>query len=261
MSKRRQRQPAIFFGHGSPMNAIGNNRYTDAWRELGATLERPRTVLAVSAHWYVDRTAVTVDPRPRTLHDFHGFPTALSEFDYPAPGLPELAHRVRDLVAPLHVETDPDRGLDHGTWSVLAHVFPAADVPFVQLSIDATRPRRWHYEIGRRLAPLRAEGILTIGSGNVVHNLARIRWAADAPPHAWAVRYNCTVRSLLEGGRHTELLDETEMDEDARLSVPSPDHFVPLLYVIGQRLDGDATTFPVDVVELGSIGMMTVRIG
>jgi 4,5-DOPA dioxygenase extradiol len=243
------------------MNAVERNRYTDAWRRIGASLRRPHGVLAVSAHWYVDRTAVTVNSRPATIHDFLGFPRALFEFSYPAPGSPELANHVRDLLAPMYVDADPNRGLDHGIWSVLTHVFPAADVPVVQLSLDATKPRHWHHELGRRLAPLREDGILIIGSGNVVHNLGRIRWSADAVPHEWAVRYNDDVRSLLQSGQHAQLLDEMANDEDARLSVPSPDHFLPLLYVIAQRLGDDTITFPIDGIELGSIGMLTVRVG
>src|SRR5215813_2456681 len=161
--------PAIFFGHGNPMNAISENEYTRGWRRIGEAIRRPRAILCVSAHWYVPGTGVTVSTAPRTIHDFGGFPGELYQVQYPAPGAPELGHRVAELLSPISVTLVHSRGLDHGTWSVLKHVFPAADVPVVQLSIDETQPPSFHFEVGRRLAPLRQEGVLIVGSGNLVH--------------------------------------------------------------------------------------------
>ncbi len=190
--------PAIFFGHGNPMNAIGENVYGKKWRAIGRGLPKPKAVLAISAHWYVERTAVTAMERPRTIHDFGGFPRELFEMQYPAPGDPALARRIADLLRPLHVSLDDAWGLDHGTWSVLAHVFPDADVPVVQLSIDETQPPHFHYELGRRLAGLRDEGVLVIGSGNVVHNLHAYAWGRHpAEPFDWALRFEAQVRDLL----------------------------------------------------------------
>jgi len=253
--------PAVFIGHGSPMNTLESNRYTDAWRQLGASLPRPTGVLAISAHWYTHGTAVTAMERPRTIHDFSGFPPELYAVSYPAPGDPALAARVRELLAPMDVKPDTSWGLDHGTWSVLVHVFPDADIPVVQLSIDATQPPAWHHELAKRLAPLREEGILILGSGNIVHNLGLIQWSADARPFDWASRFSGRVREALAEGRFDALIAWEALDVDARLSVPTPDHYLPLLYVVAQRQADEAITFPVDGIEYGSIGMLAVVVG
>lgn len=253
--------PALFLGHGNPMNALERNRYTDAWRALGAALPRPRAILAVSAHWVTRGTAVTVMERPRTIHDFGGFPPELFEVQYPAPGDPALAARVRALLAPTDVALDQNWGLDHGTWSVLAHVFPDADVPVVQLSLDGTRPPSDHYALAGRLAPLRDDGILILGSGNVVHNLGRIQWAGDAQPYEWATRFNDAVRSRLAAGAPEALVDYASLAPDARLSVPTPEHYLPLLYVLAQQRTDEPVTLPVDGIEYGSIGMLAVAVG
>lgn len=263
------RMPSVFFGHGSPMNALERNRYTEAWRQLGETLPRPKAILAVSAHWIARDLAVTAMERPRTLHDFGGFPRELYAVEYPAPGDPQLAERVRTLLAP--DEVLPDRmswGLDHGTWSVLMHVFPKADVPIVQLSLDAGKPPAFHYALAKRLAPLRDEGVWIVGSGNVVHNLYTIQWAGDAPPYDWAVRFNDKVRERITARDHAALLDYAARDprfdpvgEDARRSVPTPDHYLPLLYVLAQQRDDDRIALPVDGIEYGSVGMLAVVVG
>lgn len=253
--------PAVFFGHGSPMNALARNRYTDAWRYVGESVPKPRTILAVSAHWTTRGTAVTAMARPRTIHDFGGFPKALFELEYPAPGDPQLAARVRELLAPTEVRLDQSWGLDHGTWSVLVHAFPNADVPVVQLSLDATQPPSFHYDLAARLAPLRDEGVLIVGSGNVVHNLGLMQWTDGAPPYNWAVRFNETVRDHLLGRRHKALTDMQALGGDARLSIPTPEHYLPLLYCIAQQGPGDTLSFPVDGIEYGAIGMLTVAIG
>lgn len=253
--------PAVFFGHGSPMNALARNRYTDAWRHVGESVPKPRAILAVSAHWTTRGTAVTAMKRPRTIHDFGGFPKALFEVEYPAPGDPQLAARVRALLAPTEVRLDQSWGLDHGTWSVLVHAFPNADVPVVQLSLDATQPPSFHYDLAIRLAPLRDEGVLIVGSGNVVHNLGRMQWADGAPPYDWAVRFNETVRDHLLGHRHKALTDMQALGGDAHLSIPTPEHYLPLLYCIAQQGPEDTLSFPVDGIEYGAIGMLTVAIG
>jgi 4,5-DOPA dioxygenase extradiol len=253
--------PAVFFGHGSPMNALSRNRYTEAWQRIGKSMPAPRAILAVSAHWYIQGTAVTAMQAPRTIHDFGGFPRELFEVQYPAPGSPQLAFRVRSLLAPLEVQLDQSWGLDHGTWSVLVHAFPEAHVPVVQLSIDATQPPAFHYDLGRKLAALRDEGILVIGSGNVVHNLGVIRWEKDALPYAWAERFNAQVRKHLAERNHSALIDYPKMGQDAARSVPTPEHYLPLLYVIGQQLDDDPISLAADGIELGSIGMLSAVVG
>src|SRR5262245_10943183 len=225
------RMPVIFFGHGTPMNTLARNRHTEAWRKLGESVPRPRAILCVSAHWYTHGTGVAAMERPETIHDFYGFPQALFDVQYPAPGDPALAARVRELLAPIDVELDRSWGLDHGTWSVLVHAFPGARIPVVQLSIDGTQPPRFHYELGRCLAPLREDGVLVLGSGNVVHNLRVLRRAGDAPPYDWAVRFNSRVRDALAARAHDALVDYAAGGEDAALSVPTPEHYLPLLYI------------------------------
>ena len=254
--------PAIFFGHGNPMNAIVENDYTAAWRRVGERIAKPRTVLSVSAHWFVPGTGVTVSAVPQTIHDFGGFPRELYQVQYPAPGDPGLARRVREILDPIPVDLDDSRGLDHGTWSVLKHVYPAADVPVVQLSIDETQPASFHFEVGRRLAPLREDGILIVGSGNLVHNLHAYAWGRHTPePYDWAVRFESRARELILSGDSALLIDYESLGKDALLSVPTPDHYLPLLYVIGGRQESDAISFPVEGVDGGSISMLAVQVG
>lgn len=254
--------PAIFFGHGNPMNALTRNVWTDGWAAIGAEIPRPRAVLSVSAHWYVPATLTTAMTAPRTIHDFGGFPRELYEVKYPAPGDPELAVRVRDLLAPVRVGLDFQWGLDHGTWSVLRHVFPEADVPVVQLSIDETKPAEFHYETARRLAGLRDKGVLIAGSGNLVHNLHTYAWGRpQVEPFDWAVRFEGQARGLLVAGDYRPLIDYETLGRDAMLSVPTPDHYLPLLYVIAQLREGEQISFPVDGFDGGSISMLSVQIG
>lgn len=244
------------------MNALLDNNYTRAWSGIGKTILRPKAILSISAHWYFPVTAVTASEKPRTIHDFGGFPQELYEIDYPAPGSPELASRVRDLLAPTSVEHNHSWGLDHGTWSVLRHMFPQADIPVVQLSMDETQPPRFHYEIGKRLAPLRDEGILIIGSGNIVHNLHTYAWGRHGvEAFDWAVRFEKQARKLLLDGHDGPLIDYETLGRDAQLSAPTPEHYLPMLYVIGARLEGDPLTFPVEGVDGGSVSMLTIRIG
>jgi 4,5-DOPA dioxygenase extradiol len=244
------------------MNALADNAYTQAWTRLGQTLPRPRAVLSISAHWYVPETGLTVSTTPRTLHDFGGFPRALFQVKYPAPGDPVLARKVQKMLEPLTVRLDESWGLDHGTWSVLCHVYPKADVPVVQLSIDENQPAGFHHEIGRQLAPLRDEGVLIVGSGNVVHNLHAYAWGRHpAAPYDWAVRFEQQARELLVAEEHRALIEYENLGADAQLAIPTPDHFLPLLYVVGTQQAGEPISFPVEGVDGGSISMLAVQVG
>lgn len=256
------RMPAVFFGHGNPMNALADNAYTQAWSGLGAALPRPRAILMISAHWYVPGTHVTAMKQPRTIHDFGGFPRALYDVRYPAPGDPALAERVRDVLAPAGATRDERWGLDHGTWSVLVHAYPDAGVPVVQLSIDEMLAPAAHYALAKRLAPLRDEGVLIAGSGNVVHNLHAYAWGGHpVEPFDWAVRFERRVRDALNAGDHEPLVDYEALGGDALLSVPTPEHYLPLLYVIATQQPGEPVTYPVEGGDGGSISMLSVRVG
>jgi 4,5-DOPA dioxygenase extradiol len=252
---------AIFFGHGNPMNALQDNAWTRGWAALAAALPRPRAILCVSAHWYLPGSAVTAQAAPRTIHDFGGFPPALYQVTYPAPGDPALAQRVAELLAPVPVALDQGWGLDHGTWSVLMHAYPQADVPVVQLAIDETKPARWHYETARKLAPLRDEGVLIVGSGNLVHNLHAYSWGSHAvQPYDWAVRFENLAREAMRAGDFAPLIDYEALGRDAMLSAPTPDHYLPLLYVLAQRRGDEPVSFPVEGFDGGSISMLAVRV-
>jgi 4,5-DOPA dioxygenase extradiol len=254
--------PAIFFGHGNPMNAVMENSYTEAWRRIGENLPRPRAILSMSAHWFVPGTGVTISTSPRTIHDFGGFPRELYQVEYPARGDPDLARRVQKLLAPLPVHLDDSWGLDHGTWSVLRHVYPLADIPVVQLSIDETQPSSFHFEVGQRLASLRAENILIMGSGNLVHNLHTYAWGRHTPdPYDWAVRFENKAREMMLAGEYKALIQYEKLGQEALLSIPTPDHYLPLLYVIATTQQRELVTFPVEGVDGGSISMLAVQVG
>jgi 4,5-DOPA dioxygenase extradiol len=249
--------PAIFLGHGSPMNAIERNAHTEAWAALGARFGRPKAILAISAHWYIRGSAVTAMRDPPTIHDFGGFPAALHAFDYPAPGEPALAARVQSLLAPMDVRMDDEWGLDHGTWAVLCHVYPQADVPVVQLAIDGTRPPQFHYQLGQRLAALRDEGVMLVGSGNVVHNLRVMRRTNGAGAYPWALQFNEAVREFLSRNEHAPLIDYHLLGEPAALSVPTPEHYLPMLYIAGARRDDDEFMVITDGIDLASVSMLS----
>jgi 4,5-DOPA dioxygenase extradiol len=253
--------PAVFVGHGSPMNALERNRYTEAWRALGAAMPKPRGVVAVSAHWYINATAVTAMARPRTIHDFYGFPEELFAFQYPAPGSEEIAGAVVDAAKPIWVGADRDSwGLDHGTWSVLAHMFPEADVPIVQLSVNAMKPPWEHLELGRRLESLRHQGIVVVASGNIVHNLRQIDWRRPEGGEAWAEAFDREARTVLSDAPGD--LSRLEGHPDFERAAPTPDHFLPLLYLAG--LAAEAGERPEVIVEgcvFGSISMTSYAIG
>jgi 4,5-DOPA dioxygenase extradiol len=253
--------PAAFFGHGNPMNALEVNRYTQTWRDFGAAVPRPRVVLVVSAHWYINATAVTAMPRPRTIHDFYGFPQELFDVQYPAPGLPELAEEISDAVDPTWVGPDVDSwGIDHGTWSVLVHAFPDASIPVVQLSINADKDFDYHLDLGARLAPLRERGVLIVGSGNVVHNLRGMNWKLPDAGFDWAKRFDEDAKAVMTGNP-TEV---TTMDRhgDFDNAVPTPDHFIPLLYLAGLADTAKSgTDVLVDGYTYGSLSMTAYTLG
>ncbi|MFN3931290.1 MAG: 4,5-DOPA dioxygenase extradiol [Brevundimonas sp.] len=250
------RQPALFFGHGSPMNALGGP-HADGWRALGQAVGKPAGVVMVSAHWETEGPYVTAQSRPETIHDFGAFPDELHAMQYPAPGSPGLARRVSELTGAAPTEA---WGLDHGTWSVLTHVWPEADVPVVQLSLDRRLDAQGHFDLARRLTPLREEGVVIAGSGDFVHN-HRTWKRAGGEPYAWATRFNEAVKAALVRGDDAALTAWVDLAEDAQMSVPADEHFLPLLYVAAQRRPGDDVSFFTDVIEGGSISMTGVRIG
>jgi 4,5-DOPA dioxygenase extradiol len=247
--------PAAFIGHGTPMNALNDNRYTQSWADFGTTFEKPKAVLVISAHWYVNITAVTAMTTPRTIHDFYGFPQPLFDVEYPAPGDPELAQRVIDVVHPTYVGRDTDSwGIDHGTWSVLVHMFPNADVPVLQLSINAELPFDYHFSLGAKLHELRKEGVLILGSGNVVHNLRLIDWNEPNEGTDWAHRFDDAMREIMTSDAND--LGRASAHRDYALAVPTPDHFLPLAYLAGLSAAAKAPASTlIDGYEMGSLSM------
>ena len=251
--------PVLFLGHGSPMNAIEDNAWSRAWRARAARLPRPRAILCVSAHWETPGPWLTGSATPPTIHDFGGFPRALFDTQYPAPGDPALAQRVVGLLGDAQARIDPDRGLDHGAWSVLKPMYPDADIPVVQLGLDSRRPGAWHVALAQRLAPLRDEGVLVVASGDIVHNL-RLLDFRDASPLPWALRFRDRVNALIVDGNLAALADWPALGEDAALSIPTPEHYLPLLYALALARDGDALEFFNDDV-IGSLSMTSLIIG
>ena len=254
------RQPAVFAGHGSPMYAIEPNRYTAAWAELGSSLKRPEAILVISAHWVTRGVWVTAMPKPKTIHDFGGFPQALFEIQYPAPGSPALAERVQDLLNVPVVMEENEWGIDHGAWSVLKYLYPDADVPVVQLSLDGSMSAREHYELAKQLRPLRDENILILASGNVVHNLRTIHWQDGAQPYPWAKQFNDFFLSEMAMNHHETLIDWELFGDAAYLSIPTPEHYWPALYTLALQAEGESAKVLVDGIEMSSIGMLSFSI-
>lgn len=250
-----QPTPAAFIGHGNPMNTLADNRYTRAWRGFGEAAGKPRAILAISAHWYINGTAVTAMQRPRTIHDFFGFPPELFAFEYPAPGAPDVAQEIVEAVKPTYVGLDGEAwGLDHGTWSVLAHVYPQADVPVVQLSIHGAKDPAYHVELGAALAPLRERGVMIVASGNVVHNLRRIDWQRPGAAFDWAVRFDETVREIMT--TDPARIVDVASHPDYPLAVPTAEHFLPVLYLAGlAKAAGKPATILIDGYDMGSLSM------
>jgi len=253
------RMPVVFLGHGSPMNAIEDNAFHRGWADLGARLPRPRAVLCISAHWETQGVGVTAMEQPRTIHDFFGFPQALFDVRYSAPGNPALARRVSELLAPHRPALDMSWGLDHGSWGVLIAMYPRADVPVVQLSLDMTKDGAYHYELGRALKPLRDEGVLILGSGNIVHNLRLFDWRKPQQLD-WAVRFDAVAKQRIAAGDHGDLIDFERLGEDAALSINSREHYLPLLYVLGAAEEGEPVSLFNETV-MSSISMTSVVIG
>jgi 4,5-DOPA dioxygenase extradiol len=251
--------PALFIGHGNPMNAIEDNEFSRAWAAVARSLPKPKAVLCVSAHWETEGTRVTAMEKPKTIHDFYGFPPALFEKLYPAPGSPELARMTQEMLKDSHVKPDSEWGLDHGAWSVLCQMYPKADVPVVQLSLDQRKPPAFHYELGRQLRGLRKKGVLIIGSGNIVHNLREMAWEDTA--YDWALEFDAKMKELILSGDHKAIIDYSKLGRSARLAVPTAEHYLPLLYMLGAQDKADNVGFFADKVTLGSMSMRSVRLG
>lgn len=255
----QDKMPVLFVGHGSPMNAIEDNEFCQAWRRIGQSLPRPQAILCISAHWETAGVQVTAMQAPRTIYDFYGFPPELYAIRYPAPGSPELASLVQQVVGGAAVQPDMTWGLDHGTWSVLRRMFPQADIPVVQLSLDTTRSPQQHYDLGKRLGVLRRRGVLIVGSGNMVHNLRLIQWSEAA--YDWAQEFDALLRQRILDNDHTALAGYSQFGRLAALSIPTPEHFLPLLYALAAQEDGEPVNFFAEKVTLGSISMRGVLLG
>jgi len=255
------KMPALFIGHGSPMNAIEDNEFCQAWIEAGRSLPRPQAILCVSAHWETSGTQVTAMEQPRTIHDFGGFPPALYAQQYPAPGSPALARLVQETVKDVRIDLDASWGLDHGAWSVLIRMFPQADIPVVQLSLDTTQPPAFHYALGQALRPLRNRGVLIVGSGNIVHNLRAARLDDERGAYDWAREFDATARRLIAAGDHQALVNYERLGPSARLAIPTHEHYLPLLYVLSLQEPGDEVSFFAERIVYYALSMRSLRIG
>jgi len=255
-----EKMPVLFLGHGSPMNALEDNAFTRSWATLARQSPVPRAIVVISAHWVTRGLAVTAMSRPQTIHDFGAFPRALFEMRYPAPGSPEVAREIAEFLQPLPVQLSQDWGLDHGTWSVLVHAFPKADIPVLQLSLDRTQPLEYHYQLGQRLRALRQQGILFVGTGNVVHNLGVMDWSDPERVYDWAGRFQEVVRAAIVERREVTLVNFPALGQDAMRSIPSAEHYLPLLYVLGLREDSDEVRFSTPVCVHGSLSMMSLLV-
>nr|WP_150111959.1 4,5-DOPA dioxygenase extradiol [Flavobacterium sasangense] len=264
LGEEEEKMPVLFIGHGSPMNAIEDNIFSKRWQQMGKEIPTPKAVVVVSAHWLTKGTMVTAMPNPKTIHDFGGFPQALFEVQYPAPGNPELATEIQKLITNPAVELDHDWGLDHGTWSVVKHMYPDADIPVLQLSIDYYKPAAYHYELAKQLLALRKKGVLIIGSGNMVHNLRMVAWdKLNEPEYGfdWALEMNDVFKNKISNGFHKELIQYEKLHKAATLAIPTPDHYYPLLYILALQTDNDKVEFFNDKAVGGSLTMTSVKIG
>jgi len=256
--------PVLFVGHGSPMNAIEENEFVEGWRNIGKSIPRPKAILVVSAHWETKGTFVTAVPKPQTIHDFGGFPKALFDVQYPAPGSPELAHETKRIITKTTVGLDEKWGLDHGAWSVIRRIYPEADVPVIEMSMDYSQGPQYHYELGKQLAALRNKGVLIIGSGNMVHNLRMVAWDKMNEPEYgfdWAIQANDKFKALIQSGNHKELINYTALGREVQLAIPTPDHYLPLLYTLALKEENETISFFNDKPVMGSLTMTSVRIG
>lgn len=264
LGEEEEKMPVLFIGHGSPMNAIEDNIFSKCWQRMGKEIPTPKAVVVVSAHWLTKGTMVTAMPNPKTIHDFGGFPQALFDVQYQAPGSPELATEIQKLITNPAVELDHDWGLDHGTWSVVKHMYPDADIPVLQLSIDYYKPAAYHYELAKQLLSLRKKGVLIIGSGNMVHNLRMVAWdKLNEPEYGfdWALEMNDVFKYKISNGFHKELIQYEKLHKAATLAIPTPDHYYPLLYILALQTDNDKVEFFNDKAVGGSLTMTSVRIG
>ena len=251
--------PLLFVGHGNPMNAVTENEFTRGWREIGRSLPKASAVLCISAHWETGGTAVTAMEKPPTIHDFGGFPKELYEVQYPAPGDPDLAREAKRAITKTSVELDHQWGLDHGCWSVIKHLFPNADVPVIQMSLDHMKPPQWHYDLAKELAAFRAKGVLIVGSGNIVHNLRMADWD-NRGGFDWALEANDLLKGLMSANEHQALINYKTLGREVQLAVPTPEHYLPLLYVLGLKKEHESISFFNEKTELGSISMLSMRI-
>lgn len=260
LSKSDQKTPLLFIGHGSPMNGIEDNEFSAGWETLAKEIPLPKAVLVVSAHWYTKGTFITAMEHPKTIHDFGGFPKALFDVQYPAPGNPALAKETASLIHKTQVGLDHEWGLDHGTWSVVRRMYPEAKIPVLQLSIDYSKGPQYHYELAKELAELRKKGVLIIGSGNMVHNLRIMDWSLKDSGYDWAEEMNETFKKKITAGDHTSLMEYEKLGQAAKLSIPTPEHYLPLLYILGLQEKNEQVSFFNDKTLMGSISMTSVKI-
>jgi 4,5-DOPA dioxygenase extradiol len=255
------KMPVLFLGHGSPMNAIQENEFARGWRTVGQSLPKPNAIICVSAHWETRGTFVTAMEKPKTIHDFGGFPQELFDVQYPAPGSPSLAKETRAAITKTDVGLDEQWGLDHGCWSVVKHLYPKADVPVIQLSLDYTKAPQYHFELAKELASFRRKGVLIVGSGNMVHNLGVIDWRNPEGGFDWAIEANITMKDLISKGDYSPLIHYSSLGKAVQLSVPTPEHYLPLLYTLGLKEENEKLSFFNDKTVMGSISMTSVKIG
>lgn len=253
--------PLLFIGHGSPMNGIENNEFSTFWENLPTNIPVPKAVLVISAHWLSQGTRITSMPDPRTIHDFYGFPQELYQVNYPAPGHPELAAATISLVKKVQIEPDHEWGLDHGTWTIVRRMYPKAEIPVLQLSIDYSKDAHYHFELARELEQLRKRGVLIIGSGNMIHNLRTLNWQSPDSGYDWAVELNETFKKLILAGENEKLIDYQRLGSSARLAIPTPEHYLPMLYILGLKDEGEPVQIFNDKTVMGSVSMTSFKVG